>query len=90
MEIPLAQMAQLLGGQVLGDPQKMISGAAPFDLAGPDDITVAGNARYVKRIAQSNAGAIIVAETGRRSESKSGGGGKPDGGICTGRAQILP
>lgn len=60
MEFPLSQIAQLLGGQLLGDPQKMIGGVAPFESAGPDDITVAASAKYVKRIDQSKAGAFIV------------------------------
>ncbi len=60
MKIPLAQIAELLGAELQGDPQKVIRGVAPFESAGPYDITVAASAKFVKRIAQTNAGAVIV------------------------------
>jgi UDP-3-O-[3-hydroxymyristoyl] glucosamine N-acyltransferase len=60
MGIRLSQIVEQLKGQLIGDPRKMIRGAAPFDLAGPDDITVAGNSKFLKRIGRSRAGAIIV------------------------------
>ena len=56
----LSQIAAHVSGEVRGDPHKLISGAAPFEAAGAEDITVAGSAKYVKRIPGSTAGAVIV------------------------------
>ncbi len=60
MEIPLAELAQRVGGEIHGDPQKMIRGVAPFDDAGKDDITFADAAQILKRMDQASAGAVIV------------------------------
>lgn len=60
MKYPLSYIADLLEGQLRGDPDKVIKGAAPFEMAGPEEITVAGNPKFIKRIAQSSAGAVIV------------------------------
>ena len=60
MEHSLHHIADVIDGQLKGDPDKMINGVAPFDRAGPDQITVAGNPGYIKRIPESTAGAIIV------------------------------
>ena len=60
MKVSLSQMATLVQGNVIGDADKIISGAAPFELAGKDDITVAGHAKFLKKIGDCPAGAIIV------------------------------
>ena len=60
MEYPLSHIAELIGGQLQGDPDKIIKGAAPFEMAGPDEITVAGNPKFIKRIGESTTGAILV------------------------------
>jgi UDP-3-O-[3-hydroxymyristoyl] glucosamine N-acyltransferase len=39
-----------VGGEIDGDDGKIISGAAAFEIAGPDDITFAGQAKYIKQI----------------------------------------
>jgi UDP-3-O-[3-hydroxymyristoyl] glucosamine N-acyltransferase len=61
MKISLAKIAALVQGNVVGDADKMISGAAPFELAGEDEITVAGQAKFLKKIGDCLAAAIIVA-----------------------------
>ena len=61
MKISLSKIAALVQGNVIGDADKMISGAAPFELAGEDEITVAGHARFLKKIGDCLAAAIIVA-----------------------------
>ena len=60
MEYVLHHIADVLNGQLKGDPDKIIRGVAPFDAAGPEDITVAGNPKFIKRIGESTAGAVIV------------------------------
>jgi UDP-3-O-[3-hydroxymyristoyl] glucosamine N-acyltransferase len=60
MSITLSKIAELVQGDVIGDSEKMISGAAPLEMAGEDQITVAGTARFLKKIGDCTAGAIIV------------------------------
>ncbi len=60
MEISLARIADIVEGKVKGDSKKNIRGVAPFDNAAPNDITFADNAKLLKRINETNAGAVIV------------------------------
>jgi len=60
MEIPLAEISQLIGGEIIGDTHKIIAGVAPFEEATADDITYAGSASYLKQVDHSRAGAVIV------------------------------
>lgn len=60
MRITLDDIAKKIDGTVAGSPDKKVSGILPFDQAGPNDLTLAGNVKYLKRIAETNAGAIIV------------------------------
>lgn len=60
LEIRLAEIAEMVKGELKGDPDKLISGAAPFEKAGGREITYAGDAKFLKRIQASGAGAIIV------------------------------
>jgi UDP-3-O-[3-hydroxymyristoyl] glucosamine N-acyltransferase len=57
---PLEKIAKHLGGQLDGDGAKTISGAAPFETAGAHEITFAAGAKFLKRIGQTGAGAVIV------------------------------
>lgn len=60
MEYTLSQIADLIGGRLRGNPDKVIKGVAPFEAAGLEDITVAGSPKFIKRICESAAGAVIV------------------------------
>ena len=60
MKVPLSKIARLVHGDVISDSDIMISDAAPFELAGADEITVAGSSKYLKKIADCNAAAILV------------------------------
>ena len=60
MEMTLGQIAQAVGGQVVGDPAKKIADVAPLEMATPHTITYAISAKYKKQIATTQAGAIIV------------------------------
>ncbi len=60
MEISLARIAEIVEGEIKGDFNKTIGGGAPFDDAAPNDITFADNARLLKRINETKAGAVIV------------------------------
>jgi UDP-3-O-[3-hydroxymyristoyl] glucosamine N-acyltransferase len=60
MEVTLSKIAALVQGTIIGDPEQVISGVAPFALAAEDQITVAGTARFLKKIGDCTAGAILV------------------------------
>lgn len=60
MKVPLSKIARLVQGHVIGDSDRIISDAAPFEQAGAYEITVAGSARFVKKIEDCNAAAILV------------------------------
>lgn len=60
MEIVLAKIATIIGGEVEGDARRIVSGAAPFEDAKADDITYAATPAFLKRLAETGAGAIIV------------------------------
>ena len=60
MEMVLAEITRLVGGELIGNNRKMISGAAAFDDADDHQITLAYRPSFLKRIDQSKAGAVIV------------------------------
>ena len=61
MKVPLSKIARLVQGHVIGDSDRMISDAAPFTQAGAYEVTVADSAKYLKKMADCNAAAILVA-----------------------------
>lgn len=56
----LAVLADLVGGSVSGDPSTSVSGVAPLDLAGPDQVSFLANPKYKGQLADCRAAAIIV------------------------------
>jgi len=60
MELSLAKIAEVVKGEIKGDKNKNICGVAPFDDAKGDEITFAGDAKFLKKINKTDAGAIIV------------------------------
>ena len=60
MEMTLDQIARAVDGRVVGKPGKKITGIAPLETAGPDDISYAVAARFLKQIGTTQAGAVIV------------------------------
>jgi UDP-3-O-[3-hydroxymyristoyl] glucosamine N-acyltransferase len=62
MEIFLSGLIQWIDGRIAGDHQKIIKGIAPFDAAGPDDITFVDSSKLLKKIHETSAGAVIVPE----------------------------
>lgn len=62
MSMTLAQIAELVGGILAGDPQYLIENAAPIENAKKNQITFAEKGPSLKRIAQTEAGAIFVPE----------------------------
>lgn len=60
MSIRLKQLVERLGGQLIGNPELIVSGIAPLDTAGPDHITFLSNSKLRIRAAQTHAAALIL------------------------------
>ncbi len=60
MKKTLKELAELLGGKVVGDGDVEISGVASIDEANPGEITFIANPKYLPKLAQTKASAIIV------------------------------
>ena len=60
----LKQLAVFLGGIVRGDESYLINGLAPLESAGSDKITFLANPRYAAKVAETGAGAILMAAGG--------------------------
>ncbi len=60
MENSLAELAALLDGRVDGDPDAKVAGGAPFENAQAHEITFAGSVKYLKKIGETGAGAVVV------------------------------
>ncbi len=63
----LAELAEELGGTVVGDPLTVIRGVAGIREAGPGEITFLANARYEPQLAETRAAAVICSREPRRS-----------------------
>ncbi len=55
----LAEIAKLAGAEV-EDPTRLITGVAPLQSAGPDDVTFLDNRRYAALLPETKAGAVIL------------------------------
>ena len=60
MSFTAAEIAKLLGAEVVGDAATPLKGFAPADRAHPGDLTFAENESYFLRAEQSSASAIII------------------------------
>lgn len=60
MEITLANIADIVKGEISGDGNQKIRGAASFEDAKSDEITFASQSKFLKKIEETGAGAIIV------------------------------
>lgn len=60
MEMTIDQIAFRVQGQIQGNGQKCITGVAPFETAQDSDITYAGGPKFLKRLHDTQAGAILV------------------------------
>jgi UDP-3-O-[3-hydroxymyristoyl] glucosamine N-acyltransferase len=58
----LAELAEAIKADLIGEPDAPITRARPFDLACEGDVTLAATARYAARLNESHATAVIVSE----------------------------
>jgi UDP-3-O-[3-hydroxymyristoyl] glucosamine N-acyltransferase len=60
----LKELAEYLGGTVRGDATCRINGLAPLESAGADKITFLANPKYAAKVAETGAGAVLMAPGG--------------------------
>ena len=58
----LAQLATMIGAELRGDGSKEIRGCAGLEEASGDEVSFLANPRYASRLAETGAGAVILAE----------------------------
>jgi UDP-3-O-[3-hydroxymyristoyl] glucosamine N-acyltransferase len=56
----LGSIVEALGGELCGDPERLIEGLAPLESAGPSQLGFLSNPRYAQQLASSKAGCVIV------------------------------
>lgn len=56
----VGEIAQLLGGDVVGDPEAMISGIAPVQEAKPGELSFISNKKYIGQLKTTRATAVLV------------------------------
>ena len=54
------EIADLVGGELVGDDQTIIAGVAPLDGAGPGDLSFLVTARYLAAFRGSAASAVLL------------------------------
>lgn len=60
----LQELAEYLGGTVRGDAALAVNGLAPLETAGPDKVTFLANPKYAAKVAETKAGAVLMAPGG--------------------------
>ncbi len=56
----LAELAELVGGRIEGDPERAVETIRPLDTAGPRDLSFLTHVRYRAQALASQAGALLV------------------------------
>ena len=62
----VTELAEYLGGVVRGDGSVRISGLGTLETAGPEAVTFLANPRYASKVAETAAGAVLMAPGGER------------------------
>lgn len=57
-----SEIAVALGCELVGDPSLDITGVAPMESAGPNELTFLANPKYAHKVRHTRAGAILIAE----------------------------
>ena len=55
-----ADVAAAVGGALQGDPEIRLTGIAPLDRAGAEDLTFLASVKYAKQLATCTAGAVLI------------------------------
>lgn len=59
-KLTAAEIASITGGEVKGDPSRVVSGAGPLERAEADQISFLGDRRYAPLLAGTRAGVVLV------------------------------
>jgi len=62
----VSELAEFLGGVIQGDGKTVISGLGTLEAAGPAELTFLANPRYASKVAETSAGAVLMAPGGER------------------------
>lgn len=62
VELSAAEIAENVGARLEGDGKVKISGAAPIETAGPDEISFVANSQYEKYLNSTKSGAVVIDE----------------------------
>jgi len=62
----VTELAEYLGGVVQGDGATLISGLGALETAGPEALTFLANPKYAAKVAETSAGAVLMAPGGER------------------------
>ncbi len=65
-------MIEALGGELCGDPQRLITGLAPLESAALSELTFISQAKYLPQLRASKAGCVIVAASQREAAAQRG------------------
>jgi UDP-3-O-[3-hydroxymyristoyl] glucosamine N-acyltransferase len=60
MPISLSELANRIGAELHGDGDHVVIACAPIDTAGADHVAFVANSKYVRFLATTTAGAVIV------------------------------
>ena len=60
MRVPLAELARIVGGQLVGDAGQTVERIAPLETAQADCISFLSQARYAAQLLTTAAGCVIV------------------------------
>ncbi|HEY0858525.1 MAG TPA: UDP-3-O-(3-hydroxymyristoyl)glucosamine N-acyltransferase [Albitalea sp.] len=71
-EIALGEIAEQLGGELIGDPGLRVGRIGPLEGATPSTISFLSHPRYQSQLAQSQAGCVIVAPAMRDAAAARG------------------
>ena len=63
LAVRLAEIADFVGGELLGDSELVVKGLKPLSDAGPSDLSFLDNEKYLPQFESTAAGAVIVAPT---------------------------
>jgi UDP-3-O-[3-hydroxymyristoyl] glucosamine N-acyltransferase len=72
LSVRLGQLAQMLGGELVGDPQQQVTRIGPLETADGQTIGFLANPRYESQLQSTQAGCVIVAPALRETASARG------------------
>jgi UDP-3-O-[3-hydroxymyristoyl] glucosamine N-acyltransferase len=72
MRVTVRELAGVLGGTVLGDPERVISGISSLHEATPNDVSFLANPKYAPFLSETRAGAVLVASPQAEASGRNG------------------